>query len=130
MMTQRTFIRGTPALLLFSAVGVASLLVVARALATLDHPETAAFFAVGLLSGYFVPLTFRIAAIVGPERVRGLPWLRAALLALFFLPLLTPLVAIIIAPHDTGTLLFAGGTLAMATLGSALQGDPSDQAPR
>jgi hypothetical protein len=119
------FVRGTPALVFLTAVGGVSLALSARHLTQLDQSANAGFFIAGLACGYLVPLTFRIAQIVGRDRIERLRWLRLGLLALFFGALLVPLIIALTVP---GAPPIIGGTLAMATLGTGLQDDRSQKA--
>jgi len=97
----------------------------ARYLTRLDHSANAALFIAGLACGYLVPLTFRIAQIVGRDRMERVRWVRVGLVALFLLALLGPLFTALIVP-GAAPLVF--GTLAMATLGTGLQDDATGKA--
>jgi len=119
------FMRGTPALLFLIAVGGASLVLSARDLARLDRSGNPVLFVAGLACGYVVPLTFRIAQMVGRDRMERLRSLRLGLLGLFFLSLLVPVIVALTVP---GAAPIVGGTLAMATLGTGLQDDGAGKA--
>ncbi len=123
---KRRFIRGRPAFLLLLGVGGVALAWSGYELAHADQSGSGPLFVLGLAAGYMPPLSLRIAGLVGPDRVASLRWLRLAVLALFFLPLLAPLIALVIAPLRA-TPVF-GGTLVMWMLGGALQEDAQDKA--
>ena len=123
---KQRFIQGTPAFVLLLVVGAAALAWSGYQLARVDDSGSGSLFVAGLAAGYLPPLSLRIAGLVGRDRLAGSRWLRVTLVALFLLPLLTPLIALVIMPLRA-TPVF-GGTLAMWMLGGALQGDAPDKA--
>lgn len=126
MTSKRRVIQGTPAFLLLLGVGGAALAWSGYELASSDTSGSAPLFVLGMAAGYLPPLSLRIAALLGRDRVARSSWLRLVLLALSFLPLLAPLIALATVPLRAAPVF--GGTLAMWMLGGALQGDAHDKA--
>jgi hypothetical protein len=122
-------IRGPLAFVLPLAIGVAVLAFAGVRASQKDPTGTSLSFIIGLAGGYLVPLTVRIARMIGPERIVASRWLQLAAIGLTFLGLLGPIIVTALMPSHSGDAFraTAGGTLAMATLGTALQGDAAER---
>ena len=122
-------IRGPLAFLLPLAIGVTVLAFAGVQAAQKDSAGTSLYFIIGLAGGYLVPLTVRIARMIGPERITASRWLQLAGIGFTFLGLLGPVIVTALMPGHSGDAFRAtvGGTLAMAMLGTALQDDAPER---